>query len=62
MIKTSTNQFQYMIAIMFCFEIISLLNSKKNRITFYFKIIHAMNIIKRGFLIGLFVEAFKVGS
>jgi len=51
-----------MIAIIFCFEIISLLNSKKNRITFYFKIIHAMNIIKRGFLIGLFVEAFKVGS
>jgi hypothetical protein len=62
MIKTSTNQFQYMIGIICCFEIISLLHSKKNILTLSFKILNAMNIIKRGFLIGIFVEAFKVGS
>lgn len=62
MIKTSIYQFQYMIGVICCFEIISLLNSKKNTVTVVFKILNIMNIIKRGFLIGIFVEAFKVGS
>jgi len=62
MIKTSTNQFQYMIGILCCFELISLLNSKKNTLPFFFNSITILNSSKRGFLIGIFVEAFKVGS
>nr|ATZ81860.1 hypothetical protein chloroplast RF20 [Picochlorum sp. 'soloecismus'] len=62
MIKTSTNQFQYMIGIICCFEIISLFNSKKDKLPVFFNVLNIMNSIKRGFLLGIFVEAFKVGS
>lgn len=58
LIKSSSNQFQNMLFIIFIFEIISFSYLKCKSINLFYY----LNILKRGFLIGIFVEAFKVGS
>jgi len=58
MIKTTQYQIQCLFIILLISELISYLNLKfRNSKIFYY-----LNICKRGFLIGIFVEAFKVGS
>lgn len=58
MIKTTSYQIQYLFIILLISELISYLNLKFQTSTFFYY----LNICKRGFLIGIFVEAFKVGS
>jgi Protein of unknown function (DUF565) len=68
--KSTPNIFYFILIANFLLEIISfwhysqylnliLLQNFKSPYNFFFKI---LNSIKRGFLIGIFVEAFKVGS
>jgi hypothetical protein len=57
-IKTSSYQIQYLFIILLISELISYLNLKLQNSKFFYY----LNICKRGFLIGIFVEAFKVGS
>jgi hypothetical protein len=58
LIKSSIHQIQYLIGILLVSELISYISVKfKDSRTSYY-----LNICKRGFLIGIFVEAFKVGS
>jgi uncharacterized membrane protein YoaK (UPF0700 family) len=57
-IKSSYNQLQYIILLLLISELISYLQlNNKDSFIFYY-----INICKRGFLVGIFVEAFKVGS
>lgn len=58
LIKSSIYQIQYLIIILIISEFISYGNTKFQDS----KIFYYLNICKRGFLIGIFVEAFKVGS
>ena len=58
LIKTTSYQIQYLFVILLLSEVISYFNVRlQNSKIFYY-----LNICKRGFLIGIFVEAFKVGS
>ncbi len=58
LIKSSIYQIQYLLLVLLFSEFISYANIKfRDSKTFYY-----LNICKRGFLIGIFVEAFKVGS
>jgi len=57
-IKTTQYQIQYLFIILLVSELISYLNLKFQNSKFFYY----LNICKRGFLIGIFVEAFKVGS
>jgi hypothetical protein len=58
LIKTTPYQIHYLFIIILLSELISYLNLKLQK----FKFFYYLNICKRGFLIGIFVEAFKVGS
>lgn len=58
LIKSSIYQIQYLIFILIISEFISYGSTKFQDL----KIFYYLNICKRGFLIGIFVEAFKVGS
>lgn len=61
--KTLENFYLNSFCILLLIEIISYLKYSKNFETNQQKIIlQSINILKRGFLIGIFVEAFKVGS
>ena len=58
LIKSSTNQIVVLLSSILISEFIGYYNNrlKNNKLVLYF------NICKRGFLLGIFVEAFKVGS
>ena len=58
LIKSSLYQIQYLIFVLLVSEFISYVNIKFHENKFFYY----LNICKRGFLIGIFVEAFKVGS
>jgi hypothetical protein len=57
-IKQNNNQFFLILLTLSILEYISYISEKSSKKP----IIYYMNIYKRGFLIGIFVEAFKVGS
>jgi hypothetical protein len=60
-ISTKNINSTYLYIFLIIIECISFIKYSKNDLTKHF-ILNNLNVLKRGFLIGIFLEAFKVGS